>query len=108
MPYRVEFAARAARDLEILYVGKNVPESPAATRWFSRLEQAVDALEAHPERCPLAPEGRRLKRTLRHLLYGAKPHVYRVIFEIDEERRTVWILHIRHGARRRLKPSDLE
>jgi hypothetical protein len=40
MPYRVEFAARAARDLEILFVEKNAAESPAAaggiTGWKRR------------------------------------------------------------------------
>jgi mRNA-degrading endonuclease RelE of RelBE toxin-antitoxin system len=43
----------------------------------------------------------------RHLLYGKKPHVYRVLYEVDEERQAVWVLTIRHGARRKLKPSDL-
>jgi len=33
--------------------------------------------------------------------------VYRVLFEIDEERNTVWILHIRRGARAPLRPEDL-
>jgi hypothetical protein len=37
MAYRVEFAARAARDLEILYVEKNAAESQAAARWFNDL-----------------------------------------------------------------------
>ena len=45
MAYRVEFAARAARDLEILYVEKNAAESHAAARWYKGLEEAVYALE---------------------------------------------------------------
>jgi mRNA-degrading endonuclease RelE of RelBE toxin-antitoxin system len=39
-------------------------------------------------------------------LYGKKPQTYRVIYEIDEQRRTVRVLTIRHAARRRLKGSD--
>jgi len=108
MTYRVEFAARAARDLEALYLEKNAAESHAEARWYNGLEQAVEALASYPNRCPAAPEVRRAKRRLRHLLYGKKPHVYRVIYEVDEERQTVWVLTIRHGARRKVKVSDLE
>jgi toxin ParE1/3/4 len=107
MTYLVEFAARAVRDLEILYVEKNAAESHAAARWYNGLEQAVYALASYPRRCPVAPEARRAKRKLRHLLYGKKPHVYRVIYEVDEGRQAVWVLTIRHGARRKLKASDL-
>ena len=107
MTYLVEFAARAARDLEILYVEKNAAESHAAARWYNGLEQAVDALATYPNRCPVAREARRAKRKLRNLLYGKKPHVYRVIYEVDEGRQAVWVLTIRHGARRKLKASDL-
>jgi plasmid stabilization system protein ParE len=103
MTYLVEFAARAARDLEILYVEKNAAESHAATRWYNGLEQAVYALALYPYRCPVAPEARRAKRKLRHLLYGKKPHVYRVIYEVDEGLPVVWVLTIRHGALRKLQ-----
>jgi toxin ParE1/3/4 len=107
MAYRVEFAARAARDLEILYVEKNAAESQAAARWYNGLEEAVYTLEAHPRRCPIAPEARRMKRKPRHLLYGKEPHLYRILYEIDERRQTVWVLTIRHGARKRIRGSDL-
>ena len=108
MVFRVELTARAIRDLEILYLEKNAAESPDAARWYNGLEQAVYTIEMHPDRCPSAPEARRVKRQLRHLLYGAKPHVYRVIFEVDAQRHTVWVLTIRHGARKPLKAGDLD
>jgi toxin ParE1/3/4 len=108
MTYRVEFTARASRDLESLYEEKNAAESRAAARWFNGLEEAVGALASFPYRCPAAPEARKTIRKLRHLLYGKKPHVYRVIYEVDERRQTVSVLHIRHGARRKIKSSDLE
>ena len=107
MTYRVELADRAVRDLEILYVEKNAAESHAAARWYNGLEEAVYALATYPYRCPVAPETRKMKRKLRHLLYGKKPHVYRVIYEIDERRHTVWVLTIRHGARRKVKAVEL-
>jgi plasmid stabilization system protein ParE len=64
MTYLVEFATRAARDLEILYVEKNAAESHAAARWYNGLEQAVDALATYPNRCPVAREARRAKRVV--------------------------------------------
>lgn len=106
MTYLVEFAVRAIRHLEILYVEKHAAESHAAARSYNGLEPAVYVLTAYPHRCSIVPEGRRVKRKLRHLICGKKPHFYRVIYEIDERRRAVWVLRIRHGARRRLKPSD--
>ena len=108
MTYRVELAYRAVRDLEILYVEKNAAESQAAARWFNGLEKAVYALETHPLRCPVAPEARKIKRNLRHSQHGKKPHVYRIIYAIDELRRTVRVLTIRHAAGRSLKVSDLD
>jgi toxin ParE1/3/4 len=107
MTYLVEFAARAVLDLEILYVEKKAAESAVAARWYNGLQQAVYALASYPNRCPVAPEARKMKRKLRNLLYGRKPHVYRVIYEVDEGQKTVWVLTIRHGARQQLKPSDL-
>jgi len=88
-------------------VEKNAAESQAAARWYNGLEEAVNALATFPFRCPAAPEARKMKRKVLHLLYGKKPYVYRVIYEVDERRQTVWVLTIRHGARRKLTPSDL-
>jgi len=107
MTYLVDFAARAVHDLEILYVEKNAAESHAAACWYNGLEQAVYTLASYPHRCPIAPEARRAKRKLRHLLYCQKPSVYRVIYEVDERRRVVQVLAVRHGARQKLKPTDL-
>ena len=108
MTYQIEFAERAARDLEALYVEKNASESQAASRWYNGLEKEVYALANYPHRCSAAPEARKLRRELRQLLYGKKPHVYRIIYEVDERRQTVWVLAIRHGARLKLKASDVK
>ena len=75
--YLVELAARASPDLEIVYREKNATESDAAARWYNGLEKSVYAIAQFPQRCPVAPEPRKVKRKLRHLLCGKKPHVYR-------------------------------
>jgi plasmid stabilization system protein ParE len=107
MPYRVKLTDRARRDLGDLYTLINAAESQAAARWFNRLEEAVYSLETLPRRCPIAPEGRRAKRQLRHLLYGNKPHVYRAIYEIVESDKAVYVLTIRHGAMDEARPGEL-
>jgi len=45
------------------------------------------------------------KAQLRHLLYGHKPHVYRVISRVLEREKQVVVLHIRHGARQGLRAA---
>jgi plasmid stabilization system protein ParE len=104
MIYRVELTDRAGRDLASLYEEKHVDKSAAAARWYNGLEKAVYTLQTLPRRCPAAPEARKSKRPLRHLLYGRKPHVYRVIYEIDEKEKAVRVLTIRHGA---MEPAEV-
>jgi toxin ParE1/3/4 len=86
---------------------KHVEESKAAARWFNGLEKAVDTLQSHPRRCSAALESKRSGRHLRQLLYGKKPHIYRIIFEIDEPHRVVLVLTIHHGAMERAMPEEL-
>jgi toxin ParE1/3/4 len=104
MTYRVELTARAGRNLNRIFRHINAESSPQASAWFNELEAAILSLDEHPERSSATPEN----PALRHLLFGKKPNVYRVIFSIDERARVVWVLHIRHGARRPLprRPSD--
>jgi toxin ParE1/3/4 len=103
MTYRVELTARASRNLKRIFRHINAQSSPQAFAWFNELEAAILSLDQHAERSPVTPEN----RALRHLLFGKKPNVYRVIFAIDNRARVVRVLHIRHGARRPLpKPRS--
>jgi plasmid stabilization system protein ParE len=100
MTYRVEITARAERNLRRIYRTINAAHSAQAWAWFNDLEAAILSLDAYPARGSPTPEDRRF----RHLLHGSKPHVYRVIYAIDEQRKVVTVLHVRHGARRPLRP----
>jgi len=102
MAYLVNITHRAGRDLAYLYASINARNSEAAFNWYQGLKETILSLREQPNRCPVAPENDKL----RHLLYGHKPHIYRVIYRVLERQRRVEVLHIRHGARRRLtKPS---
>jgi toxin ParE1/3/4 len=102
MAYIVSITSRAERDLDGLYGEINAEYSETARKWYLELKQAILSLEQQPNRCPLT----RKRGTLRQLLYGHKPHVYRVIYRVLEKKKQVEVLHIRHG-RRKLKASDL-
>ena len=99
MAYRVEVAARARRDLDALYEAIHVEESGHAFNWFNGLAEAMRSLANMPYRAPMIHED----SALRHLLYGKRPHVYRIIYRVDESIQTVRIIHVRHGTRRPLR-----
>ncbi len=99
MAYLVKITYRAERDLDLLYERIDAENSDAALKWYMDLKENILSLEEHPNRCPLISE----KYGLRHLLFGKRPHVYRVIYRVLGRQKQVEVLHIRHGARRRLK-----
>ncbi len=94
MVFEVRLLPRAERDLEGIYEYIGAAQVDQALMWYLGLRKEILSLETLPNRCPVAPEG----KGLRHLLYGNKPHAYRVIYRIIVDRRVVEVLHIRHGA----------
>ncbi len=103
MTYLVNVTARAERDLADLYAQIHAEHSGMALNWYLGLKQAILSLDENPHRCPLA----RRKDKIRQLLYGSKPHVYRVIYHVQERQKQVEVLHIRHGARQEFTAPDL-
>jgi toxin ParE1/3/4 len=104
MAYLVKLMPRARRDLRLIFDYIHAGETPAAFRWYRGLEREILSLEETPNRCPSVPES----GNLRHLLYGRKPRVYRVIYRVLEEKKQVHVLHIRHSAQRRFRSPDLK
>ena len=104
MAYLVRVTSRAERDLTHLYKAINAVHSEAAREWYLDLKKSILSLRLKPHRCPVVRE----RNGLRHLLYGRKPHVYRVIYRVLEKQKSIEVLHIRHGARREFNPSDLK
>jgi len=103
MAYRVNITPRAQRDLEDLYRAITADGSGEALTWYRGFTRAILGLEKYPNRCPATPES----ASLRHLLYGRKPHIYRAIFRVLERQKEVEVLHIRHRARQEIQADDL-
>ena len=101
MVFRVEVTLQAEQDADaILEWLLEQGASDTGLRWFLRLQDAIASLAVAPARCPLAPENDALPFETRQLLYGRKPHIYRILFTTRED--VVYVLRIRHGRRRRL------
>jgi mRNA-degrading endonuclease RelE of RelBE toxin-antitoxin system len=56
--------------------------------------------------CLLAGEATEARREIQSLLFGNRKHAYRILYEVDETRETVWVLHIRHVALRDFPPCQ--
>jgi plasmid stabilization system protein ParE len=102
MTFRVETTATAEQDGDAILDWLLSQEAgDAGIRWFQALEDAIASLAEFPKRCPLAPENAVFPFEVRHLLYGRAPHIYRILFTVEED--IVFVLHIRHGRRQPLK-----
>lgn len=104
MAYRVSLTDQAHLDLADLFDRLMAQQAgEAGILWLDRLQEAMQSLSNLPDRCRLAPESKEFRYEVRELIYGRKPHFYRVLFTIDED--TVVILHIRHARRLPLTKS---
>ncbi len=95
MTYRVEVTDRASYDLDSIYRYIQAADSHHAATWFNGLYEALQSLSEMPRRAATIREN----SLERHLLYGTKPHIYRIIYFIDDSNGQVTILSIRHRAR---------
>jgi toxin ParE1/3/4 len=95
MTYRVEVTTRASQDLDHIYRYIQAEESHQAATWFNGLYTTLQSLSNMPHRAPTIREN----PSQHHLLYGTRPHIYRIIYVIDDTRKQVTILSIRHRAR---------
>ena len=93
MIYAIILESSACRWME-----KNLSLEVAQT-WYLDIIEAIESLKTFPARCAHAPEDQFFEEEIRQLLRGK----YRILFEIDDE--TVRILHVRHSARRLIKPK---
>jgi plasmid stabilization system protein ParE len=104
MAFRVQTTERSDADAEeLLEWLESHDAGDAGIRWFMALQDAIESLAIMPRRCALAPENATFPFEVRQLLYGRKPHVYRILFTIVDE--VVFVLHIRHGRRAPWSPQ---
>lgn len=70
-----------------------------AQKWLDNLEEIIQGLALMPRRFKLIPEQSQFGIEIRQIIY----HSHRIVFHINDEKSTVHILRIYHGAREELK-----
>jgi plasmid stabilization system protein ParE len=101
--YRVVFTARARADVveQFRYLADRSPA--AASKWYAGIEKAVAKLGTQPDRHPIAQdETEQLGITLRQMLYGRRPDVFRILFSVEGD--IVTLHYVRHTARGPIEP----
>jgi plasmid stabilization system protein ParE len=108
MAYKLVVLPQAEADITeaFTYLGERAPE--IAARWYRHIRAEIESLAEMPARCPLAPQGAKMGLELRHLLYGKRPGIYRIVFRIVEDIQEVHVLAVRHGARKPLTDEDMK
>ena len=77
---------------------ENYPD--LAERWLWEISEAVTSLSKFPERCPVSPESEAFDVIVRQLLHGKRPHIYRILFSIQDDK--VYILRVRSTRQQNL------
>ncbi len=104
MKYKLIIQPSALADLEEAYCWIAERSPARAAGWYNRFIKVLISLESNPERCEIAQESKFVGVKIRQLLYGRRGGVYRALYTIRG--REVHILHIRHAARKFLKPEE--
>jgi plasmid stabilization system protein ParE len=102
--YTVELteAALSAIAEQARYIAVDAQAPLNARRWLERIWDAVDSLERWPCRASLAEEDAYVEYEVRQLIVGR----HLILFTVDDEHRTIWVIGFRHGHRRP-RPGDL-
>jgi hypothetical protein len=102
--YTVAVTATAHRAIAAAarYIAVDAQSPANAQTWLERVWDAVESLERSPRRAPRAEEDAYVDYEVRHVVVGS----HLLLFTIDDARRTVWIVGLRHGHRL-ARPGEL-
>jgi plasmid stabilization system protein ParE len=105
LAYRVKVGLAAkldAKEHARFIITKAAPE--AATRWLRILQKKVASLQEMPYRFDVIPESTDLEHEYRQFMHFS----HRVIYRIDEQKATVYVVRVYHGGRKSPRSKDLE
>jgi plasmid stabilization system protein ParE len=104
MAYRVELSPSALDDVDAIvhYISADSVEN--ARRWRNRLFQKLFGIGVMPRGCSLAPEDECCTIEVRQFFFGR----YRILFTIRDADSLVYVLTVRHGARRFLTGAEID
>jgi plasmid stabilization system protein ParE len=111
MAYRVDLTPQAVSDIESAFQYINQAAPTRSKRWLLGLMDAVYSLENMPARFSVAPESADFGKEIRQAFYGKRTGIYRILFRIYTDTSgdgIARVICVRHGARDRLRPEDLD
>jgi len=104
MAFDVEITDPARDDIDgaVTFIAQNSQAS--ARKWKTTLQALILSLQEMPSRFTVIAEAGELG-----LPYHSAPHhSHRVIFRIDEQKNTVYVVRVYHGTRRPLSHEDID
>jgi plasmid stabilization system protein ParE len=104
MAFSVEITDPARDDIDdsVAFIAQR--SQPAARKWKTELQVLILSLQDMPGRFAVIPEAGELGMPYR----SAPHHSHRVIFRIDEQKNTVYVVRVYHGARQPLTYEDID
>ena len=112
MAFHVEIEPRAAQDLDdIAQYLRTTAGFDVSERWFHSMVAAIVSLNEMPFRNPSAPEAVEVDRDVRVLYHGRKNRAYKVYYTIASDTShsgTVYVVHVRHWARKPISQDELD
>jgi len=104
MAFDVEITDPARDDIDgaVTFIAQNSQAS--ARKWKTTLQALILSLQEMPSRFTVIAEAGELGLPYR----SAPHHSHRVIFRIDEQKNTVYVIRVHHGARRPLSHEDID
>lgn len=110
--YAIRFRRRGKTDVQEAMIRlAEIVNPDHAVAWYSGLDDTLAKLATLPKRCPIADERRYFRDEVRVHPYrygsrGATYHIFFTIAEADEDGPCVYILHVRHGARKPITRAE--
>lgn len=101
MRYQVLIQPSAKADITEInaWLMENV-STDYADKWLWGISESAASLSIFPERCAVSPESDAFNVTVRQLPYGKKPHTYRILFAVENDK--VFVLRVRHTRQQSL------
>lgn len=111
MAYQIKITTPAENDIYSAFdrVKKLAPS--VSEKWLRGIFKSIFTLTEMPDRCPMAPESETLGVPIRHLLFGKRSAIYRIIFDIQNEPKVeplVRVLRVWHGKKDEIQIEDLD
>jgi plasmid stabilization system protein ParE len=100
--YRIRITPRALRDLEKIFDDIRSDSPQNASTMIARILDAIDDLEFMPSQFRAAGRSRKYG----NVMHSRVVRPYIVYYRIDEDGQAVFIVEVRHGARRQPRQFD--